>query len=117
MLTHLLVAAVLLAAAHGAAAKVCPEIPRAAKHFNLRVSEYDLRLPDGRTVPQLAYNGSAVGPPLVFTLGDEVSIDVYNGLKNTSEAAASPSWRPPGLHSMDAGLCVRRLVVQKPNPA
>ena len=89
---HLLVAAVLLVAASNAAAKVCPDIPRAAKHFDLRVSEYDLKLPDGRMVPQMAYNGSVVGPPLVFTLGDEVSIDVYNGLKNTCALSC------PALH-------------------
>lgn len=62
---------------------VCPDVPRASKHFTLTVTKYNLTLPDGRKLPQLAYNRSVVGPAIVLNLGDEVSIDLRNELGNT----------------------------------
>ena len=71
------------AAQQAAGAAVCPgSVPRAAKHMTLTVAERPLRLPDGRKLPQLAYNGSQVGPPIVLTLGDDFSIDVTNDMQD-----------------------------------
>ncbi|KAF8068206.1 L-ascorbate oxidase [Scenedesmus sp. PABB004] len=72
-----------------AAAAVCPNIERADKHFTLTASDYKLKLPNNATVAQKAYNDSVVGPPLIFDLGDDVSIDVTN---NLDSAPTSVHW-------------------------
>jgi len=75
-------AALAIAGAVIADAKTCPDVTPAAKKYSLEVTEYDLTLPDGKKVPQLAYNGTKVGPVLEFQAGDEVSIDIKNSLAN-----------------------------------
>lgn len=76
-----------LAAAVASAADVCPDIEKAPKNFILRVTDYELELPDGKLLPQKAYNDSVVGPALVMDLGDDVSIDVTNELASECESA------------------------------
>lgn len=80
-----LLVALLLAAGSATAAMdgamTCPtSIKPAARHIKLTASEYDLKLPDGKTVRQMAYNNSAVGPAIELTLGEEVSVDILNSM-------------------------------------
>jgi len=81
MRAHLLLLVACVAAVSAiASAKLCPAVTPARKHFNLKVTEGTITLPDGKKLKQLMYNASVVGPPIVLTLGEEVSIDVQNSL-------------------------------------
>ena len=57
---------------------VCPDFPKARRHFDLAVRNTDIALPGGKTLAGLTFNGSYVGPAIVVQLGEEVSIDVTN---------------------------------------
>ena len=75
------------------AAGVCPDgVDVAPTHWTLLVGPAGLRLANGTLLPQLAYNGTIVGPTLRATLGDDVSVDVVNEL---DIGARLPCWAAP----------------------
>ena len=63
------------------AASICPDIPRAPRHFNLIVQGKTIELPGGKCLQGYAYNSSYIGPAAIYryaTLGDTISIDVFS---------------------------------------
>lgn len=73
-----LLIALFSTAALASAQGVCPSIDKAARHYVLEVRDTDFQLPNGKTFKGLGFNGSYVGPAIVATLGEEISIDVRN---------------------------------------
>ncbi len=57
---------------------VCPDIPRAAKHYDLYVQNTLVQLPGGLQYQGLTFNFSYIGPTLTAMLGETISIDVHN---------------------------------------
>lgn len=69
---------------------MCPDVRKAARHFNLNVTEGTIRLPDGKKLKQLMYNSQQIGPALFVNLGEEVSVDINNVLP--TGMATSTHW-------------------------
>lgn len=60
-------------------APICPSITRARRHYRLEVVKTPFLLPDGsRFSAGVTYNGSYIGPTITATLGEELSVDVFN---------------------------------------
>ena len=62
----------------GLLASICPDVPKANRHYSLVVGDANITLPGGKVLPGLAFNNSYIGPPIYATLGETISIDVFN---------------------------------------
>lgn len=78
MLPSLLIALLGATALISSAAAVCPNVPKAKRHYNLVVSNMNVPLPGGKILPGLVFNNSYIGPAIYATLGETISIDVFN---------------------------------------
>lgn len=102
----LLALACLAATATAAMSVTCPNVPKAARHFDLNVTEGSITLPDGKQLKQLMYNSQQIGPTLVVDLGEEVSVDIKNLLP-----AGQGEWGIPSCMPECAANCVAYTLI------